>query len=56
MELIFDQNKEGFKAKDLHDAIHYAWKKKIKAVYYIRTIKKNSQLEVREDDCVSCAG
>jgi ribonucleotide reductase alpha subunit len=53
MELIFDQNKEGFKAKDLYDAIHYAHKKKLKAIYYIRSIK---QKENQEEDCVACSG
>jgi ribonucleoside-diphosphate reductase alpha chain len=59
MELIFDQRKEGFKAKDLHDAIHYAWEKGIKAIYYIRTIKKNSTVDSpqkAEENCVACAG
>ena len=56
MELLFDQNKEGFKAKDLYDAIHHAWKKGIKSIYYIRSIKKNETLEVKEDDCVACSG
>jgi ribonucleoside-diphosphate reductase alpha chain len=53
MELIFDQNKEGFKAKDLYDAIHYAHKKKIKAIYYIRSIK---QKENQDEACVACSG
>lgn len=56
MELIFDQNREDFKAKDLYDAIHYAHAKKIKSIYYIRSIKKNSTLENREADCAACAG
>jgi ribonucleoside-diphosphate reductase alpha chain len=59
MELIFDQRKESFNAKDLYDAIHYSWKKKIKAIYYIRTIKNNASIdEARpaEADCVACAG
>lgn len=55
MELIFDQNKDGFSAKDLYDAIHYAHQKGIKAIYYIRTIKKNSTLEAKEEACVACA-
>lgn len=53
MELIFDQNKEGFKAKDLYDAIHYAHSKGIKAIYYIRSVK---QKESSEEACVACAG
>ncbi len=56
MELIFDQNKPEFKAKDLWDAIHYAHQSKIKAIYYIRSIKKNETLNKQEADCVGCAG
>ncbi len=59
MELIFDQRKEGFNAKDLYDAIHYAHSKGIKAIYYIRAIKKNAtneNLVKAEEDCVACAG
>jgi len=59
MELIFDQRKETFNAKDLYDAIHYAWKKGIKAIYYIRSIKKNATVDnaiKAEENCVACAG
>lgn len=56
MELLFDQNKVDFKAKDLYDAIRYAWLKKSKTIYYIRSIKKNAELERAEADCVACAG
>ena len=56
MELIFDQNNPTFSAKTLYDAIHYAHSKGIKAIYYIRTIKKNSTLEAKEEACVACAG
>lgn len=56
MELIFDQNKPDFKAKELWDAIHHAHQQKIKAIYYIRTIKKNESLERQEAACVSCSG
>jgi ribonucleoside-diphosphate reductase alpha chain len=55
MELIFDQNRPEFTAKDLYDAIHYAHSKGIKAIYYIRSIKKNATLEAREVACESCA-
>ncbi len=55
-ELLFDQNKESFKAKDLYEAIHYAHSKKLKTIYYIRTIKKNAQLDKPEETCSSCAG
>lgn len=51
MELMLDQNKPNFKAKDLYDAIRYAWKKKIKAIYYIRSVK-----EKVDDACVGCSG
>jgi ribonucleoside-diphosphate reductase alpha chain len=53
MELLFDHNKAGFSAKDLYDAIHHAFDKKIKAIYYIRSIK---QKENAEESCVACAG
>lgn len=53
MELIFDQNKPGFKAKDLYDTIHYAHKKGIKSIYYIRSLKMK---EVKEESCVACSG
>lgn len=56
MELLFDQNKEGFNAKQLYDAIHYAHEKEIKTIYYIRSIKKNATLEKGEEACVACAG
>lgn len=53
MELIFDQNKPNFSAKDLYDAIHYAYQKGIKTIYYIRSVK---QKENSEETCVACAG
>lgn len=53
MELIFDQNKEGFSAKDLYDAIHYAFNKKIKTIYYIRSVKQKEQ---QDEGCVACSG
>ncbi len=59
MELIFDQRKESFNAKELYDAIHYAHKKGIKAIYYIRTIKKNAKVDEplkAEENCISCSG
>jgi ribonucleoside-diphosphate reductase alpha chain len=58
MELIFDQRKESFNAKELYDAIHYAHKKGIKAIYYIRAIKNNATVDsiTKEEDCASCAG
>ncbi len=56
MELLFDQNKPNFKAKNLYDAIHYAHGKNIKAIYYIRSIKKNEVAEREEAACDACAG
>lgn len=57
MEWLLDQNVEGFSAKTLYDAIHYAHMKELKAIYYVRTIKKNATVAVREEDaCVACAG
>ena len=56
MELIFDQNNPDFTAKNLYDAIHHAHVSGIKAIYYIRSIKKNEKLEVQEEACVGCAG
>lgn len=56
MELSFDQNIEGFNAKMLYDAIHYAHQMKTKAIYYIRTIKKNETQAKMEEACVACAG
>jgi ribonucleoside-diphosphate reductase alpha chain len=59
MELIFDQRKENFNAKELYDAIHYAHSKGIKAIYYIRAIKKNATVDTAikaEENCVACAG
>lgn len=56
MELIFDQNKPEFKAKDLYDAIHHAHSKGIKTIYYIRSIKKNEEAKQAETACVACSG
>lgn len=53
MELIFDQNKEGFKARDLYDAIHHAHAKKLKTIYYIRSVKQKEQ---PDESCVACSG
>jgi ribonucleoside-diphosphate reductase alpha chain len=59
MELIFDQRKEDFNARDLYDAIHYAHEKGIKAIYYIRAIKNNATVDSvvkAEENCAACAG
>jgi ribonucleoside-diphosphate reductase alpha chain len=55
MELLFNHNNPDFKAKDLWDALHYAHEKKIKTIYYIRSVKKNATLERSEDTCVACS-
>ncbi len=55
MELVFDQNKEGFKAKDLYDTIHYAHQKRMKSIYYIRSLKNNASITT-ESACVACSG
>jgi ribonucleotide reductase alpha subunit len=56
MELVFNLNEgvygEGaITAKDIFDTIFYAWKKGCKAVYYIRSVQKDSI----KDECTSCA-
>lgn len=59
MELIFDQRKENFNAKELYDAIHYAHSKGVKAIYYVRAIKKNASVDATikaEENCVACSG
>jgi ribonucleoside-diphosphate reductase alpha chain len=59
-EYLFDQNKEGFSAKDLYDTIFAAWNNQTKAVYYIRSIKKGETVEdllgIKEEGCAGCAG
>lgn len=59
-EYLFDQNKEGFKAKDLYDMLISSWKSGCKAVYYVRSIKKGESVEdllgITEGACAGCAG
>lgn len=55
MELVFDQNRIGFKAKDLYDTIHYAHQCKLKSIYYIRSLKNNASIST-ESACVACSG
>jgi ribonucleoside-diphosphate reductase alpha chain len=55
MELVFDQNRIGFKAKDLYDTIHYAHQRKLKSIYYIRSLKNNASISA-ESACVACSG
>lgn len=59
-EYIFDHNAEGFNAKQLYDLIHYGHKKKTKAIYYIRHIKKGKSLDetvgIEDTACEGCSG
>lgn len=51
MELMFDLNK-GLTAKYIYDTILYAWRKRCKSIYYIRSIQKKLD---SEEDCSSCS-
>ena len=59
-EYLFDHNKENFKAKDLYDLIHAAWKYRTKTVYYIRHIKKGETVDdllgIKDEGCAGCSG
>jgi ribonucleoside-diphosphate reductase alpha chain len=53
-ELIFNLNMPNINAKYIYDSMIDVWEKKIKTIYYIRTIQKDgSSLEKQE--CISCA-
>ena len=58
-EFFLDHNKENFSAKELYDLIHMAWRSKIKALYYIRHIKKGKsytdEIGISEAACDGCA-
>lgn len=54
MEWMFDHNKEDFSAKKLYDAIHYAFDKGLKSIYYIRSVKEKEAGV--EEDCAACSG
>lgn len=54
-EPMFDLNKEGLDAKYIYDFIHDAWGKKIKTLYYVRLIQKDSSMRGKQE-CESCAG
>ena len=56
MELVFNLNQgvysEGsITAKDIFDTIYLAWEKGCKAIYYIRSVQKDSI----KDECTTCA-
>lgn len=55
MELVFNQNSPDFSPKKIYDTILEAWEKGVKAVYYIRSIQKDSRVTQKEE-CVSCSG
>ncbi|NGX56567.1 MAG: Ribonucleoside-diphosphate reductase 1 subunit alpha [Candidatus Anoxychlamydiales bacterium] len=53
-ELIFNLNMPNINAKYIYDVMIDIWEKRIKTIYYIRTIQKDgSSLEKQE--CISCA-
>lgn len=54
-EPMFDLNKEHIDAKYIYDFIKDAWRKKIKTIYYVRLIQKDSSMRTG-DSCESCAG
>lgn len=56
-EYILDRNNPNITAKTLFDVIMHAWKKKTKAVYYIRSIKPGETWNGKADEaCAGCAG
>jgi len=55
MELLFNLNKN-ITAKDIYETHMDAWKKGCKAIYYTRSIQKNSNIASAKEECVSCAG
>jgi len=55
MELLFNLNKN-ITAKDIYETHMDAWKKGCKAIYYTRSIQKNSNIASVKDECISCAG
>lgn len=50
MELTIDLNK-GLTAKDIYNLYFEAWKKRLKTVYYVRSIALG-----HKEDCASCSG
>ncbi len=55
-EYLMDKNQDGFSAKWLWNTWDDAWRKKTKAVYYIRTIKKGESYVKDNNVCVGCSG
>jgi len=55
MELLFNLNL-GIKAKDIYETVMLAWEKKVKTIYYVRTIQKDSESEInKKEECIACA-
>ena len=63
MELMFNLNEgiyfpdepdRAIKAKDIYETLVLAWQKGCKAVYYVRTVQRDSFKEA-DDSCVACA-
>lgn len=52
MELVLNFQRN-IKAKDIYELYLNAWKKKCKAVYYVRSITQTA--ESKKEECVSCA-
>ncbi len=55
MELLFNLNKN-ITARDIYETHMDAWKKGCKAIYYTRSIQKNSNIASVKEECISCAG
>lgn len=55
MELLFDWRDNVNTAKTLYDAIHFAFDKHLKTIYYIRSIKQTADT-INENACDACAG
>jgi ribonucleoside-diphosphate reductase alpha chain len=55
MELLFNLN-NGTTAKDIYETHLDAWKKGCKAIYYTRSIQKNSEEMSEKNECAACAG
>lgn len=55
-EYLLDRNVKKIQATDIGDIYNEAWKKKTKAVYYLRTIKEGEALVDKSNECASCAG
>lgn len=53
MELVFNLNNPKITAKEIYNVLIHAWKSGCKAVYYIRTVQKDSYSETQE--CSTCA-